>query len=199
MSNQLIPIERDQPFVIPVQEWLTQDHLARFIVALAEGLDASGLEASYGGGGSPPYPPKMMLTLLFYGYATGIFSSRKLERATYELIPVIYITGNTHPYHNSINAFRKRFVGELGDGVFNSKSDKLLGLYSPRRIAGTIIKTHPCPACEVNREMSIPINSAAAFQRAAETTSNSIDWSPDALSQAFSTISRSNCPCPQPA
>jgi hypothetical protein len=59
----------------------------------------------------------MMLALLFYGYATGIFSSRALEQATYELIPVIYITGNTHPDHNSINTFRKRFLGEL-KGLF---------------------------------------------------------------------------------
>jgi transposase len=75
--------------------------LARFIVAVINGLDVSALEASYSGGGSPPYPPKMMLALLFYGYVTGIFTSRKLEQATYDLIPVTYITGNTHPDHNS--------------------------------------------------------------------------------------------------
>jgi len=98
MSNQFKPIERDQPFVIPVQEWLAEDHLARFIVTIVEGLDVSILEASYSSGGSAPYPPKMMLALLFYGYVTGIFTSRKLEQATYDLIPVIYITGNTHPY-----------------------------------------------------------------------------------------------------
>ena len=95
MSNQFIPIERDQSFVIPVQEWLPDDHLARFIVTIVEGLDVSTLEASYSGGGSAPYPPKMMLALLFYGYVTGIFTSRKLEQATYDLIPVLYITGNT--------------------------------------------------------------------------------------------------------
>lgn len=117
MSHQFIPIERDQPVVIPVQEWLAEDHLARFIVEIVEGLDVSSLEAAYSGGGSAPYPPKMMLALLFYGYATGIFSSRALEQATYELIPVIYITGNTHPDHNSINTFRKRFLGEL-KGLF---------------------------------------------------------------------------------
>jgi transposase len=113
MSNQFIPIERDQSFVIPVQEWLPDDHLARFIVTIVESLDVSNLEASYSGGGSAPYPPKMMLALLFYGYVTGIFTSRKLEQATYDLIPVIYITGNTHPDHNSINTFRKRFLGEM--------------------------------------------------------------------------------------
>jgi transposase len=115
MSNQFIPIERDQPFVIPVQEWLAEDHLARFVVTILSGLDVSTLEASYSGGGSAPYSPRMMLAFLFYGYATGTFSSRKLEQATYEQIPVIYITGNTHPDHNSINTFRKRFMEEMKD------------------------------------------------------------------------------------
>jgi transposase len=113
MSNQFIPIKRDQPFVIPVQEWLAEDHLARFVVTIVSGLDVSTLEASYSGGGSAPYPPRMMLAFLFYGYATGTFSSRKLEQATYELIPMIYITGNTHPDHNSINTFRKRFLEQM--------------------------------------------------------------------------------------
>lgn len=113
MSNKFIPIDRDAPLVIPVQAWLSEGHLARFIVEIVEGLDVTALEAAYGGGGSAPYPPKMLLALLFYGYATGLFSSRALERATYELIPMIYITGNTHPDHNSINTFRKRFLEAL--------------------------------------------------------------------------------------
>ncbi|MGH8605069.1 MAG: IS1182 family transposase, partial [Gammaproteobacteria bacterium] len=74
MSNQFIPIERDSLLVISVQEMLAGDHLARFIVSIVEGLDVTPLEAAYCGGGSAPYPPKMMLALLFYGYATGIFS-----------------------------------------------------------------------------------------------------------------------------
>ena len=57
----------------------------------------------------------MMLALLFYCYAKGIFSSRKIEQATYEQIPVLFITGGTHPDHDSINTFRKRFLGELSD------------------------------------------------------------------------------------
>ena len=64
MSNPFIPIARDQPMVIPVQEWLAEDHLARFIVEIVEGLDVSAWEAAYGGRGSAPYPLKMMLALL---------------------------------------------------------------------------------------------------------------------------------------
>ena len=54
MSNPIIPIARDQPMVIPVQEWLAEDHRARFIVELVERLDVTPLEAAYRGGGSAP-------------------------------------------------------------------------------------------------------------------------------------------------
>ncbi len=94
---------------------MDENSLARFVVEIMGQLDTSAIEQAYGGGGSPPYPPKMMLALLFYGYAKGIFSSRKIEQATYELIPVLFITGGTHPGHDSINTFRKRFLGELSD------------------------------------------------------------------------------------
>jgi transposase len=95
--------------------WLDENSLARFVVEIMEQLDTSPIEQAYGGGGSPPYPPKMMLTLLFYCYAKSIFSTRKIEQATYEQIPVLFITGATHPDHDSINTFRKRFLGELCD------------------------------------------------------------------------------------
>ena len=83
------------------------------MVEVVEQLDTSEIEGAYKGGGSPPYPPKMMLALLFYCYAKGIFASRHIEKATYELIPVLYITGGTHPDHDSINTFRQRFLGKL--------------------------------------------------------------------------------------
>ena len=116
MSNKFIKIDRTQPIILPdnLEEWLDNNDLARFIVEVVEQLDTSILENAYCGGGSAPYPPKMMLALLFYGYAKGIFSSRQIERATYERLPVLYITGGLHPDHDSINKFRKRFLSELG-------------------------------------------------------------------------------------
>ena len=115
MSNRFIQIERNKTHEIPVKEWLAEGHLARFVVDMVNQLDLSRLEVAYKGGGFALYPPAIMLALLFYGYITGIFSSRQLERATYELIPVIYITGNHHPDHDTINTFRKRFLGEMKD------------------------------------------------------------------------------------
>jgi transposase len=115
MASPFIPIDRNCPIELPasLEGWLREDHLARFIVDVVEQLDLSEIEQIYNGRGSPAYPPKLMVALLFYGYATGVFSSRKLERATYELVPFIYIAGGLHPDHDSINSFRKRFLVQL--------------------------------------------------------------------------------------
>jgi transposase len=112
VSNHFREIDRSQPITLPgnLEGWLDGNDLAHFIVDVVEALDTREIEAAYRGGGSAPYPPKMLLALLFYCYAQGIFTSRKIERATYELIPVLYLTGGTHPDHDSINTFRQRFL-----------------------------------------------------------------------------------------
>ncbi len=113
--TRFIPLDRDTQFLFPpsVQEWLPEDHLARFIVDIVEQLDLSGLEQSYAGRGSDAHHPAMLVALLLYGYATGTFSSRALERASYDSIAVRYITANTHPDHDTINSFRKRFLKQI--------------------------------------------------------------------------------------
>jgi transposase/IS5 family transposase len=112
---RFIAVDRDTQFLFPpsVQEWLPEDHLARFIVDVVEQLDVSGLEQSYAGRGSDAHHPAMLVTLLLYGYATGTFSSRALERASYDSIAFRYITGNTHPDHDTINSFRQRFLKQI--------------------------------------------------------------------------------------
>ena len=92
--------------------------MARFVVEIVEQLDLSEITSRYGGsGGRRAYHPVMMVALLFYGYATGVFSSRKLEQATYDSVAFRYITGDEHPDHDTIANFRKRFLGEL-EGLF---------------------------------------------------------------------------------
>ena len=115
ISNKFIEIDRTVALKLPsnMEGWLDTNSLARFVVEIVEQLDTGEIEGAYKGGGSAPYPPKMMLALLFYCYAKGIFSSRQIEKATYELIPVLYITGGTHPDHDSINTFRRRFLAQL--------------------------------------------------------------------------------------
>lgn len=114
MSN-FRPINRDTGFLLPpsVDEWLPQRHLARFVVEVIDGLDLSELIKAYRGSGSASYHPAMLLGLLVYGYATNTFSSRAVERATYDSVAFRFIAGNEHPDHDTIAAFRKRFLGQI--------------------------------------------------------------------------------------
>jgi transposase len=96
-----------------VDEWLPERHLARFVVEVIDGLDLRALSGSYRGSGSASYHPAMLLGLLVYGYATGVFSSRKLERATYDSVAFRFIAANDHPDHDTIAAFRRRFLKEI--------------------------------------------------------------------------------------
>ncbi len=113
------PIDRKTAYLLPpsVEDWLPEDHLARFIVEVVEGLDVSRLEKAYAGRGSTAYHPALLLSLLVYGYATGVFSSRKIERATYDSVAFRFIAAGSHPDHDTLATFRRRFLDELG-GIF---------------------------------------------------------------------------------
>src|SRR5471030_925285 len=104
-------------FLLPpsIDEWLPERHLARFVVEVIDGLDLSALSKSYRGSGSASYHPSMLLGLLVYGYATGVFTSRKLERSTYDSVAFRFIAANDHPDHDTIAAFRRRFLPQIED------------------------------------------------------------------------------------
>ena len=87
--------------------------MARFIVEVIDGLDLGRMSGAYRGSGSASYHPRMLLGLLVYGYATGVFSSRKLERATYDSVAFRFIAANDHPDHDTIATFRRRFLKEI--------------------------------------------------------------------------------------
>jgi transposase len=112
-------IDRDTGFLLPpsVDEWLPERHLARFVVEVIDGLDLSAMSKSYRGTGSASYHPALLLGILVYGYATGVFSSRKLERATYDSVAFRFIAANDHPDHDTIATFRRRFLKEI-EGLF---------------------------------------------------------------------------------
>ena len=98
-----------------VDEWLPEKHLARFVVEVIDGLDLRAMSGSYRGSGSASYHPAVLLGILVYGYATGVFSSRKLERATYDSVAFRFIAANEHPDHDTIATFRRRFLeGDRG-------------------------------------------------------------------------------------
>src|ERR1700693_5814371 len=102
LMTRFIAVDRDTEFLFPpsVQEWLPKDHLARVVVDVIEQLNMSELKQGYAGRGSDAHHPAMLVALLLYGYATGAFSSRALERASYDSIAFRYITANTHPDHD---------------------------------------------------------------------------------------------------
>ncbi len=94
---------------------LPPEHLARFVVDAVAQLDLAAVYARYGARGGQPYAPEILLGLLFYGYATGVFSSRKIERATYESVPFRFLAGNLHPDHDTLASFRKTLLPQLKD------------------------------------------------------------------------------------
>lgn len=98
---------------ISLEEALPSNHLARFVVDIIAQLDLTAIYAQYAPYGGEAYAPELLLGLLFYGYATGIFSSRKIEQATFESIPFRYIAGDLHPDHDTIANFRKTFLAEI--------------------------------------------------------------------------------------
>src|SRR5919112_585163 len=108
-------VDRDTGFLLPpsVDEWLPERHLARFVVGVIEDLDLGAMIGSYRGRGEAAYHPHLLLGILVYGCATGVFSSRKLERATYDSVAFRFIAANQHPDHDTIAAFRRRFLPQI--------------------------------------------------------------------------------------
>ena len=98
---------------INMEEALPSNHLARFVVDVIAQLDLDPIYAQYAPTGGEPIAPEILLGLLFYGYANGVFSSRKIEKATYESIPFHYIASGMHPDHDTIANFRKTFLAEI--------------------------------------------------------------------------------------
>jgi len=117
--TRFVNADRRTGYLLPpsVDEWLPEGHLARFMVEVVDGLDLGAMTGAYGGRGSDAHHPSVLVALLVYGYATGTFSSRKIERATYDSVAFRYIAANTHPDHDTLATFRRRFLPEL-EGLF---------------------------------------------------------------------------------
>ena len=108
MSN-FVDCDRDQAFLLPpdLRDWIPSDDLAHFVIEAVERVDLGAFKVNRRGTGSAQYHPRMMLALLIYCYANGIFSSRRIERATHRDIGVRFIAANLHPDHDTIARFRR--------------------------------------------------------------------------------------------
>jgi transposase len=118
VSKNFRTCDLDQPFLLPpsLQDWLPENHLARFIAELVPGLDLSKIYGYYGrrdGRGKAAYHPVMMVRLLLYGYCVGVTSSRRIERASYDDIAFRYLCADQHPDHDTISEFRRQHLAVL--------------------------------------------------------------------------------------
>jgi len=112
---RFVDADRDTAYLLPpsVCDWLPQDHLARFVVEIVERLDLSEMVGQYAGRGQAAHHPSVLVGLLIYGYATGTFSSRKIERASHDSVAFRFIAANTHPDHDTLASFRRRFLPQI--------------------------------------------------------------------------------------
>jgi transposase len=109
MATRFVNIDRQTPMLLPpdLKEWVADNDLAKFILEAVEVTDTAQAAINVRGSGSEQYPPAMMLAVLIYCYATGTFSSRRIERATFDSVAVRYLCANTHPDHDTIATFRR--------------------------------------------------------------------------------------------
>ena len=158
MSN-FREFDRATGFLLPpsLDEWLPERHLARFVVEVIDGLDLSAMVKSYRGSGSAGYHPALLLGLLIYGYTTGVFSSRRLERATYDSIAFRFIAANDHPDHDTIATFRCRFLDDIA-ALFVRVLElaREMGLLKLGTVVLDGTKTTPMPADTARCPMNMP-------------------------------------------
>ena len=109
MAARFVNIDYDTPLFLPpnLRDWVPAGHLAHFILEAVAEMDLRQVRVNDRGSGCPQYPPRMLLALLLYCYATGVFSSRRIERAALDSVPVRMICGGTHPDHDTICTFRR--------------------------------------------------------------------------------------------
>src|SRR5664280_2727849 len=109
MATRFVTIDRDTPLLLPpnLRDWVPSDHLVHFVLDAVEALDLRQVRVNTRGTGSEQYPPPLLLALLIYSYATGTFSSRRIEQSTHDSVPVRLLTADTHPDHDTLCTFRR--------------------------------------------------------------------------------------------
>jgi transposase len=134
MAARYVNVDRETPLLLPMdlRDWVKGNDLVQVIVEAVEACDLGGLEGSGRGTGDAQYPPRMMLALLIYAYATGLYSSRRIEQATYDSVSLRYLCANWHPDHTTIAEFRRRHDPLLrrcfGEVLYMAKRSGLLRL-----------------------------------------------------------------------
>ena len=147
MSVRFREVDRDTPMLLPpdLRDWVEEDDLVHFVIQAVERIPVSEFRVNHRGTGDAQYPPHMMLSLLIYCYANGVFSSRRIERATYRDVAVRFLTANTHPDHDTICTFRRNNFQAVAEAfVYVLELARELGLLKLGTVSidGTHIKAN---------------------------------------------------------
>ena len=115
MAHRFKNIDRNTPMLLPpdLRDWVAEDDLVHFVIAAVERLPLSQFAVNHKGTGDEQYPPHLLLALLIYCYANGLFSSRRIQRATYRDIAVRYLCADTHPDHDTLCTFRRQNLAAI--------------------------------------------------------------------------------------
>ena len=132
MSARFVNIDRDTPLLLPpdLRDWVPANHLAHFILDAVESIDLRQVKVNTRGTGDAQYPPAMLLGLLIYSYATGVFGSRRIEQSTYDNVAVRLLTADTHPDHDTLCTFRRE-----NKDLFTESFVKVLALAQELKLA----------------------------------------------------------------
>ena len=117
MPARLVNIDPDTPLLLPpnLRDWVPANHLCLFILDAVEELDLRQVKVKERGTGTEQYPPRLLLSLLLYSYATGVFGSRRIEQSSYDCVPVRLLCAETHPDHDTICTFRRENQEQVGE------------------------------------------------------------------------------------
>jgi transposase len=163
MATRFVNIDRDTPPLLPpdLREWVPANHLAHFILDAVESIDLRQVTVNTRGTGDAQYPPAMLLGLLIYSYATGVFGSRRIEQSSYDNIAVRLITADTHPDHDTLCTFRRE-----NKALFTESFVKVLALAQELKLArfGQITVSADGTKVEANASK----HAAVSYQRAGE-------------------------------
>jgi transposase len=159
MAERFVEVDRNTPMLLPadLRDWVPEEDLVHFVIEAVKTLPTGEFVVNERGTGYGQYPPSMMLALLIYCYANGIFSSRRIERATYRDLGVRFLTGDTHPDHDTICSFRRqnqKLIAKFFVRVLELARELKLLQVGPISVDGTRLKANASKHRGVNYQRS---------------------------------------------
>jgi len=210
MAHRFQNIDRNTPLLLPpdLRDWVAEDDLVHFIIGAVERLPLSTFAVNEKGCGDAQYPPHAMLALLLYCYANGLFSSRRIERATYRDVAVRYLMGNCHPDHDSICAFRRNNFEAIASAFVHvlelARELKLLNLGTVS-LDGTHIKASASKdknvtyerAQQLRRQLRLDVDQLLAQAEQADTREGDPQKLPQEIARREKLLAKMDAACAQ--